>query len=254
MALIAPNGSGKSTLLRMIAGIEKPEGENAKYLVAKDITIAFLDQDPNFNPDSTIIDSVLDADVPAIKAVRNYEIAQLHADTHPELLEKSLHEMDLHKAWDIEAKVKEILFKLNLSNLEQKVKTLSGGQVKRLALAHVLLTNADQMCIRDRVRPSTIMAILSPNSALMVSSVTWVSSTTSCNNAQIAAVGPRPISSTQIRATSIGCNIYGSPDFLLCSRCAITASSYAFRILTLSTSSTGVLNDFRSRRYAFWIR
>ena len=149
IALIAPNGSGKSTLLRMIAGIEKPEGENAKYLVAKDITIAFLDQDPNFNPDSTIIDSVLDADVPAIKAVRNYEIAQLHADTHPELLEKSLHEMDLHKAWDIEAKVKEILFKLNLSNLEQKVKTLSGGQVKRLALAHVLLTNADLIILDE---------------------------------------------------------------------------------------------------------
>ena len=48
IALIAPNGSGKSTLLRMIAGIEKPEGENAKYLVAKDITIAFLDQDHRF--------------------------------------------------------------------------------------------------------------------------------------------------------------------------------------------------------------
>ena len=149
IALIAPNGSGKSTLLRMIAGIEKPEGENAKYLVAKNLTIAFLDQDPNFNPESTIIDSVLDADLPAIKAVRNYELAQLHAEESPEPLEAALHEMDLYKAWDIEARVKEVLFKLSLANLEQKVNTLSGGQVKRLALAHVLLTNADLIILDE---------------------------------------------------------------------------------------------------------
>lgn len=149
IALIAPNGSGKSTLLRMIAGIEKPEGENATYLISKNIKVAFLDQDPYFNPDSSIIDSVLDSEVASIKAVRNYEIAQLHVDSNPELLEKALHEMDLHKAWDIEAKVKEILFKLNLTNLEQKVKTLSGGQVKRLALAHVLLTQADLIILDE---------------------------------------------------------------------------------------------------------
>ncbi len=149
IALIAPNGSGKSTLLRMIAGIEKPEGETAKYLVARNITIAFLDQDPNFNPESTIIDSVLDSDLPAVKAVRNYELAQLHAEDRPEPMETALHEMDLYKAWDIEARVKEVLFKLNLTNLEQKVKTLSGGQVKRLALAHVLLTNADLIILDE---------------------------------------------------------------------------------------------------------
>lgn len=149
IALIAPNGSGKSTLLRMIAGIEKPEGESATYLVSKNIKIAFLDQDPHFDPNASVIDSVLDSDVPAIKAVRNYEIAQLHAEEQPDMLEKALHEMDLHKAWDIEAKVKEILFKLNLTHLEQKVKTLSGGQIKRLALAHVLLMNADLIILDE---------------------------------------------------------------------------------------------------------
>lgn len=149
IALIAPNGSGKSSLLRMIAGIDKPEGETANYLVSKVIKVAFLDQDPNFNPEASVIDSVLDADVASIKAVKMYELAQLHAEEHPKALEDALHEMDLHKAWDVESKVKEILFKLNLQDLEQKVKTLSGGQVKRLALAHVLLAQADLIILDE---------------------------------------------------------------------------------------------------------
>ena len=149
IALIAPNGSGKSSLLRMIAGIDKPEGETATYLVSKVIKVAFLDQDPNFNPEASVIDSVLDADVQAIKAVKMYELAQLHAEENPKALEDALHEMDLHKAWDVESKVKEILFKLNLQNFEQKVKTLSGGQVKRLALAHVLLAQADLIILDE---------------------------------------------------------------------------------------------------------
>jgi len=149
IALIAPNGSGKSSLLRMIAGIDKPEGEKASYLLAKNIKLAFLDQDPSFNPESSVIDSILDSDLAAVKAVRNYELAQLHASEQPKILEDALHEMDLHKAWDIEARVKEILFKLNLQNLEQKVKTLSGGQVKRLALAHVLLLQADLIILDE---------------------------------------------------------------------------------------------------------
>jgi len=149
IALIAPNGSGKSSLLRMIAGIDKPEGENATYLLSKQVKLAFLDQDPGFNPESTVLDSVLDADIPAVKAVRQYELAQLHAAENPKALEVALHEMDVYKAWDVEARVKEILFKLNLQQLEQKVKTLSGGQVKRLALAHVLLAQADLIILDE---------------------------------------------------------------------------------------------------------
>jgi ATP-binding cassette subfamily F protein uup len=149
IALIAPNGSGKSSLLRMIAGIDKPEGENASYLLSKQVKLAFLDQDPGFDPESTVLDSVLDADIPAVKAVRRYELAQLHAAEDPKALEEALHDMEMHKAWDVEARVKEILFKLNLQQLEQKVKTLSGGQVKRLALAHVLLAQADLIILDE---------------------------------------------------------------------------------------------------------
>lgn len=149
IALIAPNGSGKSSLLRMIAGIDKPEGESASYLIAKNIKIAFLDQDPSFNPESSVIDSILDSDLAGVRAVRNYELAQLHAADQPRMLEEAMHQMDLHKAWDVEARVKEILYKLNLQNLEQKVKTLSGGQVKRLALAHVLLMQADLIILDE---------------------------------------------------------------------------------------------------------
>ncbi len=149
IALIAPNGSGKSSLLRMLAGIDTPEGQNATYLLSKNIKLSVLDQDPSFNPESTVIDAVLDGDLPAMKAVRKYEVAQYHADENQSALENALHEMDLHKAWDLEARVKEILYKLNLTNLEQKVKSLSGGQIKRLALAHVLLADADMIILDE---------------------------------------------------------------------------------------------------------
>ena len=141
IALIAKNGSGKTTLLKVIAGEENIEGENAKLLLNKNITRSYLRQDPYFDPESTVIEAALDSDNEEIRAIRNYELALLKAD--PDSIEKTLSKVEDLKAWDIEARVKEVLGQLNVHNLSQKIGSLSGGQKKRLALAKIIIDDCD---------------------------------------------------------------------------------------------------------------
>ena len=138
VALVAKNGTGKTTLLRVIAGLEGGEGENHRVFLHRDIRVGYLEQEPTFEPHWTVIETVFASDNPLIRAIQRYEWALLHPD-QPEELQASLVEMDDLKAWDFEARIKEILFKLNITDLEQTVGTLSGGQVKRLALAKLLI-------------------------------------------------------------------------------------------------------------------
>ncbi len=137
IALVAKNGSGKTTLLRVIAGQEAPEGEKSKILVRKDIRIGYLPQDPDFYAHHTILEAVFDSDNEMTKAVKAYEEAMLLSD--PKAIQSASIAMDDLKAWDFEAKIKEILFKLNISQLDQEVGKLSGGQKKRLALAKLII-------------------------------------------------------------------------------------------------------------------
>ena len=141
IGLIAKNGSGKSTLLRVISGEESPEGENAKILVNKDITIAILKQDPYFDNESTLIDAIFDTDDPKIKAIKRYEEALVKNDNVE--LEKSIAELEDLKAWNIENEIKEILFKLKIPELDKKISQISGGQKKRLALAKIIIQNPE---------------------------------------------------------------------------------------------------------------
>ncbi len=142
VALVAKNGTGKTTLLRLIAGMEKGEGERYTIFVHKEIRIGYLEQDPQFFDHWTVIETVFDSKNPLILAIKNYEIAMLHPEDD-ESLQKALSKMEDLKAWDIEAKIKEILFKLNITELEQEVGILSGGQKKRLALAKLLIDEPD---------------------------------------------------------------------------------------------------------------
>ena len=137
IALIAKNGSGKTTLMRMICGEEGLEGENARIHISKDIRISYLAQEPDLDPDATVVDAVFDADLPAIKALKKYETALLfgiEADINAATLM-----MDDTKAWDVEAKVQTILSKLRINYLDQKIGSLSGGQRKRIALAKLII-------------------------------------------------------------------------------------------------------------------
>ncbi|MCB0663125.1 MAG: ABC-F family ATP-binding cassette domain-containing protein [Saprospiraceae bacterium] len=148
LALVAKNGTGKSTLLRVLSGAEKPEGENAKWSLRKDIRTSILTQEPEIDPNLTTMEAVFEADSPIIQAIKDYEFAMLHPEKS-EKFEKALARMDDLKAWDFEAKIKEILSKLGIDNLEQKVGTLSGGQLKRLALAKILIEEPEFLILDE---------------------------------------------------------------------------------------------------------
>lgn len=148
VALIAKNGSGKTTLMRVIAGTEPGEGENAKVQFRKEIRIGYLPQEPEFAPGHNVLEAVLDSDTPTILAIRRYELALLHPNNEQEL-QAALSRMDDLKAWDYESRVKEILFKLNITNLEQSVTTLSGGQKKRIALAKLLIEEPEFLILDE---------------------------------------------------------------------------------------------------------
>jgi len=142
VALVAKNGTGKTSLLRVIAGEESGEGEQCKIEVYKNIRVGYLKQDPIFTEHLTVMETIFASDSPIVQAVRDYERAMLYP-AEEQKMQSALVRMDDLKAWDFEAKVKEILFKLNITDFEQVVSTLSGGQRKRLALARLLIDEPD---------------------------------------------------------------------------------------------------------------
>ncbi|MFM1874575.1 MAG: hypothetical protein RL266_312, partial [Bacteroidota bacterium] len=137
MALVAKNGTGKTSLLRILAGLEPSEG-TGNVVYRNDITVGYLKQEPELNPEHTVMDAVFDPTNQLMQVVREYEEAMLD-ESDPERMQRSFDAMDRHNAWDIEAQAKEILTSLNITEFEQKVGTLSGGQVKRVAMAKMLI-------------------------------------------------------------------------------------------------------------------
>ena len=148
IALVAKNGSGKTTLMRIIAGREAPEGEHSHIEVRKGIRIGILDQDPDFNLGHTVLEAVFTSDNPMIQAIRAYEQALL-TPSNEQAMQKSLAQMEDLKAWDFEARIKEILFRLNIQQLDQPIATLSGGQKKRLALAKILIEEPEFLILDE---------------------------------------------------------------------------------------------------------
>lgn len=146
VALVARNGVGKTSLLDIICGIEPPEG--GRVVTRNDIRIGFLVQDPQFEADSTVIDAVLNAEDERMLAVREYEKALLHPE-NDEAYQAAFNKMDSMQAWNLESTIKEVLGKLNLTDLDQKTGTLSGGQRKRVALAKLLVDEPDLLILDE---------------------------------------------------------------------------------------------------------
>ncbi|MFT6197399.1 MAG: ATP-binding cassette subfamily F protein uup [Nonlabens sp.] len=145
IGFVAKNGYGKSSLLNIITRAEEPDSGNVSYRT--DLRMAFLSQEPNLNPDMTIEEVILDSDVPTMKIIADYEHSMANPDD-ADLMQKALDAMDAANAWDFETKYRQILSKLKLDDLTQKVGKLSGGQKKRIAMAMVLLSDP-QLLILD---------------------------------------------------------------------------------------------------------
>lgn len=135
IALVAKNGAGKSTLMNIIAGRDTPD--SGKVWVNKEVNVCFLDQNPVFTEHETVLQNILSYNHPVINTVRDYELALAHHNDAA--ISVLMVRMDELNAWNFESKVKEILTSLNITDLEQKAGSLSGGQRKRLSLAKVLI-------------------------------------------------------------------------------------------------------------------
>ncbi len=142
VALIAGNGTGKSTLLNIIMGLDIPD--SGTVTMRNDIRVAYLPQAPQFDPELSILDVVLTSDNLYVKATREYELAVelVNHDPSPvnqRLLSEATTQMDALAAWDYDSRVKEVLSRLRIGDLNRKMGTLSGGQVRKAALARVLI-------------------------------------------------------------------------------------------------------------------
>ena len=135
IALVARNGTGKSTLLRILAGTEI--ADEGKAWVNKDVDVVLLEQEPSFVEDKSVLDNIFFHNHPIINAIKEYELLEEEGD--PDKLSDAIMKMDDLGAWDFDAKVKQVLSKLNIHHLQQPVNKLSGGQRKRVALAKTLI-------------------------------------------------------------------------------------------------------------------
>ena len=145
IGFVAKNGTGKTSILNILSGNES--SDSGQVISRKNLKISFLSQEPILDPNATIEEIIQTSDNHIIKIITAYE----EALTHPEdsvAYQKAFDMMEANQAWDFETVYKQVLSKLKLNDLNQKVETMSGGQKKRLALANALL-GQPQLLILD---------------------------------------------------------------------------------------------------------
>lgn len=163
IAIVAKNGSGKSTLLKILMGKEIADSGTA--IINKDIQVVLFDQEIDFDSSLSIEEFMMALDSEPILALKNYH-KSLHSTDH-DFIEKALADMEAHKAWDLENEMKQILSQLKITDLEAKMGTLSGGQIKRVALAKLLTeTRAEHK--------HTLLIMDEPTNHLDVDMVEWL--------------------------------------------------------------------------------
>ncbi|MBT6438486.1 MAG: ABC-F family ATP-binding cassette domain-containing protein, partial [Flavobacteriales bacterium] len=146
VGLIAKNGTGKSTLLKIIANEE--DSDSGAVIFRNGITIGFLSQNEDFEESKTIEEVIFDGNNPIFKAVKDYNYC-IEKNIEGKAMEDAFESMNQHNAWDIELRLEQILSELKVNLPKQKISNLSGGQLKRLSLARVLVNNPDFMILDE---------------------------------------------------------------------------------------------------------
>ena len=163
IGIIGVNGTGKTTLLDVVSECIGFDGDVSPFTKSNGYKIAYLTQEPEFDDNKTVLDTVLSSDLREMALIREYETLMAdYSEENQARLEKVMAEMDSLDAWSIESEVKTVLSKLGLSDLSQKVGDLSGGLRRRVQLAHVLLNDADLLLLDE------------PNNHLDIDTIAWL--------------------------------------------------------------------------------
>ena len=150
IGLIGVNGTGKTTLLDVLSGKSGFDGDVSPFSAKTGYKIAYLTQEPDFDEEQTVLDTVLSSDLREMQLIREYELLlTAYHESQQSRLEAVMAEMDSLHAWEIESQVKTVLSKLGLTNLSLKVGQLSGGLRRRVQLAQVLLGDADLLLLDE---------------------------------------------------------------------------------------------------------
>lgn len=153
IGLIGVNGTGKSSLLKIVAGIDQPDA--GEIIFAKDYKISFLSQQPEMEPERTVLDQVFSGEAPILKLMREYELVLSELATKPDdsVLQEKFYDlqrkMDSSDGWDANTAAKSILMQLGITDFTREMKELSGGQKKRVALAQVLIEAPDLLILDE---------------------------------------------------------------------------------------------------------
>lgn len=173
VALIGINGSGKSTLLKVLSGIEAPD--EGIVAVNRDIRRGFLHQEPDFGDALTVKDALYSNDIEVLQIIARYEdCIRQPSDTHA--LQQAMEDMDKFNAWDYEQQIKEIIGKVGLPDFEAPIKSLSGGQKKRVALAKLLISDPDLLILDE------------PTNHLDLETIEWLQNYLSSKNTTLLMV------------------------------------------------------------------
>ncbi|MCC9136155.1 ABC-F family ATP-binding cassette domain-containing protein [Pontibacter silvestris] len=174
VVLVGINGSGKTTLLNVLAGKLPPD--EGSVSLRKEINIGFLGQNPEFDEELTVQQTIFLMQNEVLDTIRDYEAAIANPDTSADKMQHLMIRMDELQAWDFEVKVKQILSKLGIENLDKQIKHLSGGQRKRVAMARVLIEEPELLIMDE------------PTNHLDLDTIEWLENTLSTQNTTLLMV------------------------------------------------------------------